>query len=188
MAPSSTSPRSAGRLPPTAAPPGATRRGRRAGRGDPLLEPLRSPEIACDVEVTAPRPDGEPGRARLRCRQGLRGDRVASTAWAGGEVEVAAYGVEHWQTELARAAYVRLAAGAPSPRWRWSRCRSRRCSAPARPCAPGGPTCSTSSCGARQPGDPPPCASRWCGCTPRAAAGCWPPWPGVTAGRPGSAG
>ncbi len=82
---------------------------------DPLLEPLRAPEIVCDVEVTAPRPDGEPGRARLRCRHGLRGDRVASTAWAGGAVEVAAYGAEHWQTELARAADVPLPAGARPP-------------------------------------------------------------------------
>jgi len=72
----------------------------------PDLAPLRSPEVACDVEVTAPRPDGGPGRAWLRCRHGLRGDRVASTAWAGGQVEVAAYGVEHWQAELARAATV----------------------------------------------------------------------------------
>ena len=73
---------------------------------DPDLEPLRSPEVACDVEVSAPRPDGGPGRAWLRCRHGLRGDRVASTAWAGGDVEVAAYGLEHWQAELARAATV----------------------------------------------------------------------------------
>jgi hypothetical protein len=73
---------------------------------DPLYAPLRTPEIACDVEVVAPRPGGEPGRARLVCRHGLRDDRVASTAWGGGLVEVAAYGVEHWQTELARAADV----------------------------------------------------------------------------------
>jgi hypothetical protein len=82
---------------------------------DTALEPLRSPEIACDVDVTAPRPDGRPGWARLRCRHGLRGDRVASTATAGGTVEVAAYAVEHWQTELARAATVPLPEGGPRP-------------------------------------------------------------------------
>jgi hypothetical protein len=76
---------------------------------DPLLAPLRSPEIVCDVEVLAPRPDGRTGLARLVGRHGLRGDRVASTAWGGGLVEVATYGVEHWQTELARVADV------PSP-------------------------------------------------------------------------
>ncbi|MEO6513020.1 MAG: hypothetical protein ABIO16_18625 [Nocardioides sp.] len=73
---------------------------------DPLLAPLCAPEITCDVEVTAPRPDGEPGRARLVCRHSLLGDRVASAAWGGGLVEVATYGIEHWQTELARAADV----------------------------------------------------------------------------------
>ncbi len=82
---------------------------------DPLLRPLHSPEVACDVDVTVARPDGRPGRARLRCRHGLRGDRVASTAWAGGEVEVAAYAVEHWQTELARAATVPSPPDAPAP-------------------------------------------------------------------------
>ena len=75
---------------------------------DTALGPLRFPEIACDVDVTAPRPDGRPGWARLRCRHGLRGDRVASTATAGGAVEVAAFPVEHWQAELARAATVPL--------------------------------------------------------------------------------
>jgi hypothetical protein len=79
------------------------------------LQPLRSPEIACDVDVTVPRPDGRPGWARLRCRHGLRGDRVASAAWAGGEVEVAAYAVEHWQTELARAATVPSSPEGPAP-------------------------------------------------------------------------
>lgn len=79
------------------------------------LEPLRSPEIACDVDVTAPRPDGRPGWARLRCRHGLRGDRVASTATVGGVVEVATYSVEHWQAELARAATVPLPGDAPPP-------------------------------------------------------------------------
>jgi hypothetical protein len=81
----------------------------------PDLEPLRSPELACDVDVTVPRPDGRPGWARLRCRHGLRGARVASTAWAGGAVEVAAYAVNHWQTELARAATVPVPADAPPP-------------------------------------------------------------------------
>jgi hypothetical protein len=81
----------------------------------PDLEPLRSPELVCGIDVTVPRPDGRPGWARLRCRHGLRGDRIASTASAGGAVEVAAYAVEHWQTELARAATVPLPADAPPP-------------------------------------------------------------------------
>ena len=82
---------------------------------DPHLEPLRSPQVACDVDVTVARPDGTPGWARLRCRHGLRGDRVASTAWAGGDVEVAAYAVADWQTELARAATVPAPPDAPPP-------------------------------------------------------------------------
>jgi hypothetical protein len=81
----------------------------------PDLEPLRSPEVACDIDVTIARPDGAPGWARLRCRHALRGDRVASTSWAGGEVEVAAYGVEQWQAELARAATVPSPPDAPAP-------------------------------------------------------------------------
>ena len=81
----------------------------------PDLEPLRSPELACGLDVTVPRPDGRPGWARLRCRHGLRGDRVASTASAGGAVEVAAYAAGHWQSELARAATVPLLADAPPP-------------------------------------------------------------------------
>jgi hypothetical protein len=82
---------------------------------DPRLEPLRSPDVVVEVDLTAARPDGRPGWARLRCRHALLGDRVASTAWAGGRVELAAYGVEHWQTELARAATVPAPAGAPEP-------------------------------------------------------------------------
>ena len=81
----------------------------------PDLEPLRSPELACGVDVTVPRPDGRPGWARLRCRHGLRGDRVASTSSAGGAVEVAAYAVGRWQTELARAATVPVPADTPPP-------------------------------------------------------------------------
>jgi hypothetical protein len=87
---------------------------------DPRLEPLRKPEVVVEVEVTAARPDGRPGWARLRCRHALRGDRVASTAWAGGRVELAAFGVEHWQTELARAATVPSTTGATEPPDEWA--------------------------------------------------------------------
>ena len=140
---------------------------------DPLLEPLRPPEIAYDVEVTAPRLDGEPGRARLRCRHGLRGDRVASTAWAGGEVEVAAYGIEHWQTELARAATVprrgrRRRAPAARGRRRAARRAPRRRRGPPHPT----PTCSTSSSAAPAPHDPAPPARPLARLHTAAAAGC----------------
>jgi hypothetical protein len=82
---------------------------------DPLLHPLREPEVTVEVDLTVPRPDAVAGRAALHCRYGLAGDRVASTAWAGGPVEVATYGTEHWQTELARAADVPVPADGPAP-------------------------------------------------------------------------
>jgi hypothetical protein len=87
---------------------------------DPRLEPLRAPDVVVEVDVTAARPDGRPGWARLSCRHALLGDRVASTAWAGGRVELAAYGVEHWQTELARAATVPAPVDAPEPPAEWA--------------------------------------------------------------------
>ncbi len=82
---------------------------------DPALRPLRAAEVSCDVDVTVARPDGGPGWATLQCRHGLLGDRVASTAWAGGDVEVAAYAVEHWQAELSRVVTVPVPPAAPPP-------------------------------------------------------------------------
>jgi hypothetical protein len=79
----------------------------------PALSPLRSPEVAVDVDVSVTRPGLPRGWVQLHCRQGLRGDRVAALSYAGGPVEVARFGVEHWQSELARAATVPLPADAP---------------------------------------------------------------------------
>lgn len=82
---------------------------------DALLAPLRRPEITVTVDVTVGRPDGGPGWATLRSHHALAGDRVASTSRAGGPVEVTSHGIEHWQTELARAADVPPPRGAPPP-------------------------------------------------------------------------
>jgi hypothetical protein len=79
----------------------------------PALTPVRSPEVAVDVDVSVVRPGSPRGWAQLHSRHGLRGDRVAAVSSAGGQVEVAWFGVEHWQTELARAAKVPLPAAAP---------------------------------------------------------------------------
>jgi hypothetical protein len=82
---------------------------------DPLLHPLRSPEVTCEVDVSVVDPTITPGWAQVHSRQGRRDDRVAVASSAGRSVEVATFGVEHWQTELARAARVRVPARAPTP-------------------------------------------------------------------------
>lgn len=82
---------------------------------DPRLLPLRSAEVLCEVDVSVAQASARRGWVQVHSRQGLLGDRVAIASSAGGVVELAWLGAEHWQTELARAATVSVPNGAPTP-------------------------------------------------------------------------
>ena len=80
-----------------------------------IREVLDAPEITCDVDVSV-RHEGGRGWVQLHSGQALRGGTVAAVSSAGGRVEVACWGVEHWHAQLARAATVSVPQmGGPPP-------------------------------------------------------------------------
>ena len=67
---------------------------------------LDSPEVTCDIDVSVLRQDTRRGWVQLHSGQALRGGIVAAVSSAGGRVEVAWWGIDEWQAQLARAATV----------------------------------------------------------------------------------
>ncbi|WP_205472667.1 hypothetical protein [Nocardioides sp. SYSU D00038] len=86
--------------------------------GDPepwLVEALRrhaAPEVVLDVDVAVIR---RRRTRRVRAWHRLRGDRIATLATAGGEVEVGLVPLRWWRAELARVATVALDGADPPP-------------------------------------------------------------------------
>ena len=95
---------------------------------------MTTPEVTCVVDLSVRRGESPGGWVQVRSSQALRGGWVTAVTSAGSRAEVACWAVDEWATRLARFATVPVPeAPVPPPEPDGSRCRSRCCSAPARP-------------------------------------------------------